>query len=214
MGTLFVSDYIPFMGWIDKLRGLHARLRTFKEMDDFYHEVIDEHMEYSHKKTPEEEDIVDVLLQLKKHHSFFIDLTNDKISSVNGLNLRSFEFNSFPLLQFAEKEMKNVLLGATDTTAATTVDPEAWKDPEEFVPESSRMVFVTLDIGLANLLHSFDWEFPEGMKREDFKCISLVEKEEVDKAEEVVRRVEIVKSVAYRPIVGLYYDAHHDPVDH
>jgi len=83
MATLFVSDYIPFMGWIDKLRGLHGRLeRSFKEMDKFYQEVIDEHMEYSHKKTPEEEDIVDVLLQLKKENSFSTDLTNNTIKAV------------------------------------------------------------------------------------------------------------------------------------
>jgi len=83
MSSFFVSDYIPFMGWIDTLRGIHARLeRTFKEMDCFYQEVIDEHMECSYKKTPEEEDIVDVLLELKKHHSFSIDLTDDNIKAV------------------------------------------------------------------------------------------------------------------------------------
>jgi len=79
----FFSDYIPFMGWIDKLRGLHARLqRSFKEMDDFYQQVIEEHMADSHEKTPQEEDIVDVLLQLKKHYSFSIDITNDNIKAV------------------------------------------------------------------------------------------------------------------------------------
>jgi len=83
MSSFFVSDYIPFMGWVDTLRGIHARLeRTFKEMDNFYQEVIDEHIADSHKKTSEEEDIVDVLLQQKQHHSFSIDLTNDNIKAV------------------------------------------------------------------------------------------------------------------------------------
>ena len=83
MSSFFVSEYIPFMGWDDTLRGLHARLeRTFKEMDKFYQQVIEEHMADSHKKTPQEQDIVDVLLQLKKHYSFSIDITNDNIKAV------------------------------------------------------------------------------------------------------------------------------------
>ena len=81
MGTLFVSDYIPFMGWVDKLRGLHARLeRNFKDMDKFYQEVIDEHTDSDNKTA--EEDLVDVLLQLKKDNSLSMDLTNDSIKAV------------------------------------------------------------------------------------------------------------------------------------
>ncbi|RDX71056.1 Cytochrome P450 83B1, partial [Mucuna pruriens] len=261
MGTLFISDYIPFLGWIDTLRGLHARLeRNFKELDKFYQQVIDEHVACN-KKTPEEEDIVDILLQLKNHYSFPIDLTHDNIKAV----------------------LMNILIGATDTTAVTTVwamtellknprvmkkvqeeirslsgkkafleeddvqkfpyfkaviketlrlhlpaplllpretsekcmiggyeipaktliyvngwaihrDPKAWKDPEEFLPErfldstidflgqnfelipfgagrkkcpGIHMAFATLDLILANLLNSFDWDLAPGMKRED-----------------------------------------------
>lgn len=94
LGNFFVSDYIPFMGWIDKLRGLDARLeRNFKEMDKFYQEAIDEHMN-SKKKTPEEEDLVDVLLQLKENNTFPIDLTNDNIKAV------LLVWISFPFLFF------------------------------------------------------------------------------------------------------------------
>ncbi|QCE02971.1 cytochrome P450 [Vigna unguiculata] len=99
-GILFFSDYIPFMGWVDTLRGLRARLqRSFKEMDKFYQQVIDEHMADSHKNTPHEDDIVDVLLQLKKHYSFSIDITNDNIKAV----------------------LMDILIAATATTAATVV---------------------------------------------------------------------------------------------
>ena len=82
VGSFFVTDYIPFLGWIDRLRGLHARLqRNFKELDKFYHEVINEHMD-SNRKNSKEEDILDVLLQLKQQHSFSIDLTYDHIKAV------------------------------------------------------------------------------------------------------------------------------------
>ncbi|KAL5552764.1 hypothetical protein UlMin_040165 [Ulmus minor] len=73
-------------------------------------------------------------------------------------------------------------------------DPKYWKDPEEFIPErfidnsidfkgqnfeflpfgSGRricpgiyMATTTIEFGLANLLHWFDWKLPNGMKEED-----------------------------------------------
>ncbi|MCI11622.1 cytochrome P450 83B1-like, partial [Trifolium medium] len=71
--AFFVSDYIPFMGWIDKLSGLRARLeRIFKEMDEFYQKVIDEHLDPNRQNTDEEVNFVDVLLQLKKQTFVFI----------------------------------------------------------------------------------------------------------------------------------------------
>ncbi|MCH97382.1 cytochrome P450 83B1-like, partial [Trifolium medium] len=71
------------MGWIDKLRGLHGRVdRLFKEFDEFYQEIIDEHLDPNRQQIAEEEDIVDVLLQLKKKHSFSFDFTFDHIKAV------------------------------------------------------------------------------------------------------------------------------------
>lgn len=73
-------------------------------------------------------------------------------------------------------------------------DPEVWKNPEEFCPErfldsaidyrgqdfelipfgagrricpGILMAAVTLELVLANLLHSFDWELPQGIVKED-----------------------------------------------
>ncbi|MED6112298.1 hypothetical protein PIB30_060406 [Stylosanthes scabra] len=97
--TFFVSDYIPFMGWIDRLKGLRARLdRTFMEFDEFFQEVIDEHMD-PNRDTSQGEDIVDVLLQLKKQRSFSFDLTYHHIKAL----------------------LLDILVAATDTTAATIV---------------------------------------------------------------------------------------------
>jgi len=261
LGNFFVSDYIPFMGWIDKLRGLDARLeRNFKEMDKFYQEAIDEHMN-SKKKTPEEEDLVDVLLQLKENNTFPIDLTNDNIKAVllnllvgatgttevttiwamteliknpsimkkvqeeiRGLSgkkdfLDEDDIQKFSYLRAVIKETlrlhlpapllipretnKKCMLDGYEIPAKTLLyvnawaihrDPKAWKDPEEFIPErflncdidlygqdfefipfgagrrlcpGMNMAFAALDLILANLLYSFDWELPQGMKKED-----------------------------------------------
>jgi hypothetical protein len=82
MTAFFVSDYIPLMGWIDKLSGLRTRLeRNFKAMDEFYQGVIDEHLDPNRQHT-DEEFIVDVLLQLKKQRLLSIDLTFDHIKGV------------------------------------------------------------------------------------------------------------------------------------
>jgi len=79
----FVCDYIPFTGWLDKLRGLHGRVdRNFKEFDEFYQEIIDEHLDPNREQIADEEDIVDVLLHLKKHHLSSIDLTFNHIKAV------------------------------------------------------------------------------------------------------------------------------------
>ncbi|XP_047182269.1 cytochrome P450 71A1-like [Vigna umbellata] len=79
-------------------------------------------------------------------------------------------------------------------------DPGAWEEAEEFIPErflnstvdlrgqdfcfipfgagrrmcpGLNMAFATLDVVLANLLCSFDWELPEGMKSEDIDTEAL-----------------------------------------
>jgi len=82
MGTFFISDYIPLMGWVDKLRGLNARLeQNFKELDRFYQDVIDEHMD-PNREYAYEKDMVDVLLHLKNDRSLPIDITFDHIKGV------------------------------------------------------------------------------------------------------------------------------------
>ncbi|XP_015950605.1 cytochrome P450 83B1 isoform X1 [Arachis duranensis] len=267
MITLFVSDYIPFSGWIDRLKGLHARLdRIFKELDEFYQEVIDDHID-PNKDTSKEEDIVDVLLQLKKQRSFSFDLTYDHIKAIlmdilvaatdttaatavwamtalikNPRVMKKVqdEVRNFggqkdfleeediqkciyfkavmketlrlylpgPLLMPKETNEKCIIDGY-EIPAKTIVyinawtihrDSEAWENPEEFYPErflgssidfkgqdfelipfgagrricpGMHMALASLDLILANLLYSFDWELPEGVKNEDIDVETL-----------------------------------------
>nr|CAD1820056.1 unnamed protein product [Ananas comosus var. bracteatus] len=66
LGALFVADYFPWLGWVDALRGLRGRLeKNFQELDEFYEEVIEEHLG-GHWPDPEHEDLVHVLLRLNK----------------------------------------------------------------------------------------------------------------------------------------------------
>ncbi|KAL1331274.1 cytochrome P450 83B1-like [Arachis ipaensis] len=265
--TLFVSDYIPFLGWIDRLKGLHARLdRIFKELDEFCQEVIDEHMN-PNKDISEGEDIIDVLLQLKKQHSFSFDLTYDHIKAVlsdiivaatdttaaTAVWAMTALIKNPRVMKKVQEEIKNFggqkyflkeediqkciyfkavmketlrlylpgpLLMPKETTEKCTIDgyeipaktivyinawtihrdSEAWENPEEFYPErflgssidfkgqdfelipfgagrricpGMHMALVALDLILANLLYSFDWELPEGVNNEDVDVEAL-----------------------------------------
>ena len=82
LGGFYFSDHFPLMGWVDKLTGMIARLeKNFKELDSFYQEIIDEHLD-PNRPEPEQEDITDVLLRLRKNRQFAIDLTFDHIKAV------------------------------------------------------------------------------------------------------------------------------------
>ncbi|KAL2320167.1 hypothetical protein Fmac_029136 [Flemingia macrophylla] len=100
--SFFVSDYNPVFGWVDKLTGMLARLEnTFQGLDAFFQQVIDDHVDPDMMKPNEEKnkDIVDVLLQLRNQGCFSIDLTDDQIKAI----------------------VFDILVAATDTTAATSV---------------------------------------------------------------------------------------------
>ncbi|KAK8464769.1 hypothetical protein PHAVU_010G076700 [Phaseolus vulgaris] len=259
--TFFVSDYIPFLGWVDKLTGLRARLeKNFKDLDMFYEEVIAERMD-PNRKTQENEGIIDVLLQLKKQSSSSVELTKDhikamlldmlvaatdttaattvwamtallhnprvmkkvqeEIRTLGGKKefLEEDDIEKFPYLKAVIKEVfrlyppapllvaretnKACMIGSYEIPAKTIVfvnawaihrDPESWKDPEEFLPErfldstvdfhghdfelipfgagrricpGIPMAVASLNLILANILNSFDWELPEGVRKED-----------------------------------------------
>ncbi|XP_022764379.1 cytochrome P450 83B1-like [Durio zibethinus] len=99
LGSFFFSDYIPFMGWVDRLSGFLGRLeKNFKDFDTFYQELIDEHLDPNRPK-PKQKDFLDVLLQIWKDRVFQVDLTFDHIKAV----------------------LMNVFVGGTDTSAATVI---------------------------------------------------------------------------------------------
>ncbi|OVA20565.1 Cytochrome P450 [Macleaya cordata] len=76
------ADFFPWMGWIHKFDGLEARLeKNFRQLDDFYDKVIDEHLN-SQRPNPELEDLVDVLLRIQKDPSQGTTLNRDQIKGI------------------------------------------------------------------------------------------------------------------------------------
>ncbi|CAN1824324.1 Cytochrome P450 83B1 [Linum perenne] len=119
----FLSDYFPYMGWMDKLTGMSARLdKNFKEFDAFYQEVIDEHLNPNRVKSYDYENILDVLLQLYKDRSFKVKLTFDHIKAI----------------------IMNVFVAGTDTSAATVIWAMSFlmKNPEAMAKAQQEIRYV------------------------------------------------------------------------
>ncbi|MBA0785100.1 hypothetical protein Gotri_026648 [Gossypium trilobum] len=163
LSSFSFSDFFPYMGWLDRLTGLHSRLeKTFKELDTFYQQLIDEHLDPNRLK-PQQEDIVDVLLQTWKDHDFSFDLTIDQIKSIlMNLFIAGTDTAAATIIWVMDFLMKNLKLqpiapllvpretlrkcniGGYDIPAKTLVyvnawaigkDPETWENPDEFYPE-------------------------------------------------------------------------------
>ncbi|XP_043687871.1 cytochrome P450 71A1-like [Telopea speciosissima] len=84
LGGFYVEDYFPSVGWIiDILSGQNAKLeKNFKELDEFYEQVISDHLNPS-RSEPDHEDIVDVLLRIEKEQEGgSIHFTKEHIKAV------------------------------------------------------------------------------------------------------------------------------------
>ncbi|GAV74926.1 p450 domain-containing protein, partial [Cephalotus follicularis] len=95
----FWSNYFPFMGWVDRLTGMHARLeKIFKEMDEFYQELIDDHLDPNRPRS-EQEDILDILLQNLRNSELKVELSMNQIKAM----------------------LMNIFVAGTNTNAATII---------------------------------------------------------------------------------------------
>ncbi|PHT85206.1 Cytochrome [Capsicum annuum] len=94
-----LKNCLLYAAWIDKLTGLTDRLeKNFKNLDEFYEELIEQHLDPNKPKSIEG-DLLDILLQLKKEKSTSIDLTLEDIKAI----------------------LMNVLLAGSDTSAAAII---------------------------------------------------------------------------------------------
>ncbi|KAE8703407.1 Cytochrome P450 [Hibiscus syriacus] len=131
-----------------KEAGFHNRLeKTFKELDIFYQDLIDEHLDPKRLK-PEQKDIIDVLLQISKDTDFLFDLTIYHIKAI----------------------LMIVFIAGTDTSAAAVI----WV--MSFLMKNPKCLKRTqVELALANLLYKFDWGMPSGMNEEDINFDVLPE---------------------------------------
>ncbi|KAG6395452.1 hypothetical protein SASPL_146097 [Salvia splendens] len=86
--SFFVSDYFPAFGLVDEISGRVKRADAMcKGMDEFYQELIDEHLESRREKEmKEEEDMLGVLIKLKEDDSSSNGLTWNNIKALLMVN--------------------------------------------------------------------------------------------------------------------------------
>ncbi|KAI3761192.1 hypothetical protein L1987_51603 [Smallanthus sonchifolius] len=74
LGDLYVADIwpgLPFVGLVDRLMGkMNGLEKCFRDLDGFYQQLIDEHLNHQKHKSYEEGDVIDILLQLVKDKLF------------------------------------------------------------------------------------------------------------------------------------------------
>ncbi|XP_017236610.1 5-OH-xanthotoxin synthase isoform X2 [Daucus carota subsp. sativus] len=96
--AFYFSDIFPSLQWLDRFTGSSAELDgCFRDMDSFYQEVIDEHLDPC-RPSSMDGDVIDILLQLKR---------DDQISSID------FTFDNIKAI------IMNIFFAGTDTTANT-----------------------------------------------------------------------------------------------
>ncbi|KAE8648697.1 cytochrome P450 71B26 [Cucumis sativus] len=81
-----ISDFFPSFGWIvDRISGVHGKLeKSFGEMDAFFQKVVDDRINMDKGTSGNEENIVDVLLRMKRDgfQSDALILTQDCIKAI------------------------------------------------------------------------------------------------------------------------------------
>lgn len=67
LGTIRIGDFIPWLGWIDRVSGFDDKVdKLAKEMDDFLEDVIEKRVKARKGKSPEKhgDNVLDVLLEI------------------------------------------------------------------------------------------------------------------------------------------------------
>ncbi|URD93990.1 cytochrome P450 [Musa troglodytarum] len=95
LAGLFLSDYLPLLGWVDRLSGMRSRLeRAYLKLDSTYQRHIDYHQDRLRQQGKEDGDVLDALLRMQKDEE---GLTEDHIKGV----------------------LMNIFIAGTDTSSAT-----------------------------------------------------------------------------------------------
>ncbi|XP_073146455.1 strychnine-11-hydroxylase-like [Henckelia pumila] len=83
LAGFFVGDYIPSLGWIDKLSGMNSRLdKVFKDLDMFCQQLVDDHLDPKRPKSLNDHNILALLIKLKQDEAAAVHLEWENIKGV------------------------------------------------------------------------------------------------------------------------------------
>ncbi|CAI9753988.1 unnamed protein product [Fraxinus pennsylvanica] len=81
LGGFGIGDFFPSMEFMHTLTGTKSRLvHTFRSFDQFFDEVIKDHLSHNNKK--DHKDFVDVLLEVQKNEDVETPLTMDNVKAI------------------------------------------------------------------------------------------------------------------------------------
>ncbi|XP_059658921.1 cytochrome P450 71A3-like [Cornus florida] len=164
VGELFsafnVGDYIPWLVWLNQIRGLNAKVEKIaKELDEFLEGVIEDHMDSKKKESngggsidqaKNQQDFVDVLLEIQRENmqEFFLQrdsikaLIVDMFAAGTDTTSTALEWTMTELLRHpkAMKELQNEVQGiARGKPEITEDDIEKMQYLKAVIKESMRL---------------------------------------------------------------------------
>ncbi|KAK3004373.1 hypothetical protein RJ639_020012, partial [Escallonia herrerae] len=96
LGVFSIRDYIPWLGWVDKVKGLHGKAeKVAKEFDEFLEGVIKEHIDQKKGEKNggesddevEDQDFVDILLEFQREN---MNCSPNHVDTIKALILDMF----------------------------------------------------------------------------------------------------------------------------
>lgn len=90
LGSYSFADFVPWLGWVDRISGLDAKVdRVSKKLDEFLQGVVQEHVDKHEIQLGEKsnhiehkEDFVDILLRIQKETTHGILIKNDSVKAI------------------------------------------------------------------------------------------------------------------------------------
>ncbi|CAL9111607.1 unnamed protein product [Musa textilis] len=111
LSGLFLSDYSPLLGWVDRLSGMRSRLeRAYLKLDSIYQRRIYYHQARLRQQSKEDGDVLDALLRMQKDEE---GLTKDHIKGV------LMVVHATLFTASSSSQVQNIFIGGTDTSSAT-----------------------------------------------------------------------------------------------
>ncbi|XP_019100222.1 PREDICTED: cytochrome P450 71A26-like isoform X2 [Camelina sativa] len=80
LGTFSVGSYVPWLAWVDRIRGLDGQLeKTANDLDEFFERVVKDHEDGDHR---DRNDFVDVLLAIQREKSVGFEIDRLSIKAI------------------------------------------------------------------------------------------------------------------------------------
>ncbi|KAL8465622.1 hypothetical protein ACS0TY_034924 [Phlomoides rotata] len=83
LGTISIGDFVPWLSWINRVKGFDARVdRVAKELDEFLEEVLRQRLKTPTELSKRGDCFVDILLDIYQNNSTGVPIDRDSIKAI------------------------------------------------------------------------------------------------------------------------------------